>query len=129
MDTGNLVLLSNSSGNIRWQSFNHLTDTLLPLMQLTFEENVNKKNQLLVSWKSGSDPSSGRFTAGINRLWPSEVFIWDAGRPYWRSGPWNGHVFIGIPSMLYDLEVNGFRSENDHGRFSLFFSSGNLTAA
>ncbi|XP_021862916.1 G-type lectin S-receptor-like serine/threonine-protein kinase At1g11300 [Spinacia oleracea] len=124
LDTGNLVLLSNASGNIIWQSFDHPTDSLLPLMRVILDENTNTSRQL-TSWMTASDPSTGRFRAGINSRFLSEIFIWDNGdRPYWRSGPWNGHVFIGVPTMYYFALIDGFRLDDDHeGMFGLSFSS------
>uniref|UniRef100_A0A803LL34 Uncharacterized protein n=1 Tax=Chenopodium quinoa TaxID=63459 RepID=A0A803LL34_CHEQI len=91
-------------------------------MELTFNEKTNTRS-LLSSWKSGSDPSLGRFTAGINHRKLTEIFIWDGDHPYWRSGPWDGHVFIGVRSMYYFAPVDKFHFENDkEGTFSLSFS-------
>lgn len=28
-----------------------------------------------------------------------QAFVWKDGDPYWRSGPWNGQIFNGIPVM------------------------------
>lgn len=123
LDTGNLVLLSNASGNIIWQSFEHHTDSLLPRMEVIVDENTNT-SQRLRSWMSSSDVSTGRFSAGINHGTVSEIFIWDGDRPYWRSGPWNGHVFIGVPSMYYFALVDGFRlDDNREGRLTLSFAT------
>ncbi|KAL2932192.1 hypothetical protein RDABS01_037602 [Bienertia sinuspersici] len=122
-DTGNLVLLSSASGTIMWQSFVHPTDTLLPRMEVTIDTNTNTSKQIK-SWKSATDPSTGRFSAGVDPRTLSEIFIWDGDRPYWRSGPWNGHVFIGIPSMYYFVLVDGFRlDDNSEGVLSLSFST------
>ena len=53
-----------------------------------------------VSRKSASDPSTGYFSASLERLDAPEVFLWINGtRPYWRTGPWNGRIFIGTPLM------------------------------
>ncbi|TKY63879.1 G-type lectin S-receptor serine/threonine-protein kinase [Spatholobus suberectus] len=30
----------------------------------------------------------------------TELFIWNGTRPFWRSGPWNGHVLTGTPNMI-----------------------------
>ncbi|XP_010667681.1 G-type lectin S-receptor-like serine/threonine-protein kinase SD1-13 [Beta vulgaris subsp. vulgaris] len=123
LDTGNLVLLSNASGNIIWQSFEHHTDSLLPRMEVIVDENTNT-SQRLRSWMSSSDVSTGRFSVGIDHRTLSEIFVWDGGRPYWRSGPWNGHVFIGVPTMYYFALVDGFRlDDNRDGRLTLSFAT------
>ncbi|XP_021726295.1 G-type lectin S-receptor-like serine/threonine-protein kinase At1g11330 [Chenopodium quinoa] len=125
LDTGNLVLLSNATGDIIWQSFDHPVNSMLPLMKLTVDEKT-KTRSLLSSWKSASDPSTGRFTSGIYHRKLTEIFIWDGDRPYWRSGPWDGHVFIGVRSMYYLAPVKGFHFEDDNeGAISLSFSSAN----
>ncbi|XP_059628359.1 G-type lectin S-receptor-like serine/threonine-protein kinase At1g11330 [Cornus florida] len=98
-DSGNLVLRDDSNGNIMWESFEHPSDFLLQGMKLSTNRFTDKKTQL-TSWKSPSDPSSGRFTLGINPLNIPEIYIWNGSHPYWRSGPWNGQIFIGLPQMI-----------------------------
>lgn len=122
LDTGNLVLFV-ANGNIIWQSFDHPTNSLLPHMKLTVDENTNTRS-VLSSWKSASDPSKGRFTAGLIHRNLSEAFIWDGDRPYWRSGPWEGRGFMGIRAMYYFVKEDGVCLENDSiGTSSLSFSS------
>ncbi|XP_059660370.1 G-type lectin S-receptor-like serine/threonine-protein kinase At1g11330 [Cornus florida] len=98
-DSGNLILRDDSNGKAIWQSFEHPSDSFLPEMKIGTEKLTGKKSQL-TSWKSPSDPSSGRFTCGVNPLNIPEAYIWNGSDPYWRSGPWNGQVFIGIPDMV-----------------------------
>ena len=64
LDTGNLVLLSSATGRMIWQSFDHLTDSLIP-QKLLIDKNIEEN--LLQSWKSVSDPSSGHFTVTYSR--------------------------------------------------------------
>ncbi|KAL4629236.1 hypothetical protein ACB092_05G294200, partial [Castanea dentata] len=94
LDLGNLVLKENTTGTILWESFNHPSHTLLPEMKLSTNKRTGEKVQL-TSWKSPSDPSIGSFTGGIYRKSLTQAFIWKDGRPYFRSGPWDGHQFIG----------------------------------
>uniref|UniRef100_A0A803LL33 non-specific serine/threonine protein kinase n=1 Tax=Chenopodium quinoa TaxID=63459 RepID=A0A803LL33_CHEQI len=92
-------------------------------MNMYFDEN-STISPLVTSWKSASDPSDGRFTVGINHRRLYEVFIWDGVRPYWRSGPWNGQVLMGIRAMYYFAQVDGFNLENDNkGTVSISVSS------
>ena len=86
LDTGNLVLIKNTTKTIIWQSFQLPCDTLLPMMNISTNLTTGNKVQL-TSWKSLSDPSNGSFLVGIQPLDLQQVFIWKDGSPYWHSGP------------------------------------------
>ncbi|XP_050288374.1 G-type lectin S-receptor-like serine/threonine-protein kinase At1g11330 isoform X2 [Quercus robur] len=103
LDSGNLVLKENTIGTILWESFKNPSDTSLPEMKLSTNERTGEKVQL-TSWKSPSNPSIGSFSVGISRQSLTQAFIWKDGRPYFRSGPWNGLTFIGtqINSVFRD---------------------------
>ncbi|KAI5411732.1 hypothetical protein KIW84_056703 [Lathyrus oleraceus] len=61
LDSGNLVLLSNSNKAVLWQSFNNPTDTLLPGMTIGY--NIDTGYTLsLKSWTSADDPAIGPYT-------------------------------------------------------------------
>nr|POE96171.1 g-type lectin s-receptor-like serine/threonine-protein kinase sd1-13 [Quercus suber] len=121
LDTGNLVLIKNTTKTIIWQSFQLPCDTLLPKMNISTNLTTGNKVQL-TSWKSLSDPSNGSFLVGIQPLDLRQVFIWKDGSSYWRSGPWNGQVFIGIPTT----NNSGLSLVNDQeGTVSLSFSDVN----
>ncbi|KAL4625472.1 hypothetical protein ACB092_05G028600, partial [Castanea dentata] len=96
-DSGNLILRVDATGLVLWESFQHPSDTILSRMKLSTSSKKDQRVQL-ISWKSPSDPSIGSFSAGIYPLNIPEAFAWKEGRPYWRSGPWNGQVFIGMPN-------------------------------
>ncbi|KAL4625479.1 hypothetical protein ACB092_05G029300, partial [Castanea dentata] len=96
-DSGNLILWVDATGLVLWESFQHPSDTILSRMKLSTSSKKDQRVQL-ISWKSPSDPSIGSFSAGIYPLNIPEAFAWKEGRPYWRSGPWNGQVFIGMPN-------------------------------
>ncbi|KAK2360561.1 G-type lectin S-receptor serine/threonine-protein kinase [Trifolium repens] len=114
-DYGSLVFLETSTGNTIWESFNHPSNALLPTMKFT-------SNMNLTSWRTPFDPSVGSFSFSIERLKIPEVFVWNETRPYWRSGPWNGQVFIGIQDMG-TWYLNGFHFEKDStgGTVDLYF--------
>ncbi|XP_061983652.1 G-type lectin S-receptor-like serine/threonine-protein kinase At1g11330 isoform X3 [Populus nigra] len=118
-DDGNLVIKAGPNGNLVWQSFQHPTDTYLPKMRLS--ANARTGNKILVtSWRSSSDPSVGNFSAGVNPLGIPEFFIWNNGHPFWRSGPWGGQNFIGIPGMYTSPYLQGFSvQEEADGTFTL----------
>ncbi|XP_075503006.1 G-type lectin S-receptor-like serine/threonine-protein kinase At1g11300 isoform X1 [Primulina tabacum] len=98
LDTGNLVLQDNSNGKIVWESFLDASDSFIENLEIYTDLTTNKKN-VVTSWRSPSDPAPGRFTFTIEPLEIPQCFVWLDSSPYWRSGPWDGQVFIGIPEM------------------------------
>ena len=121
LDSGNLVLQENSRGTTIWESFQIPSDTFLPQMKISINVRTGKKVQF-TSWKSPSDPSIGSFSAGIQPLSVVQAFIWKEGSPYWRSGPWNGQIFIGIQN-IDTVFLDGFTLVLDQeGTFYLTFS-------
>ncbi|KAI4338181.1 hypothetical protein L6164_016525 [Bauhinia variegata] len=79
MDSGNLVLVDNHSGNILWQSFEHPTDTFLPGMKMNKDLN-------LTCWMADDDPRPGNYTfkqgsAGVNNY----IISRKQGQLYWES--------------------------------------------
>ncbi|KAJ6885700.1 G-type lectin S-receptor-like serine/threonine-protein kinase [Populus alba x Populus x berolinensis] len=118
-DDGNLVLKAGPNGNLVWQSFQQPTDSYIPKMRLSSNARTGEKT-LLMSWRSSSDPSVGNFSAGLNPLGIPELFIWYNGHPFWRSGPWGGQNFIGIPEMYTSVYLEGFSvQEEADGTFTL----------
>lgn len=63
LDSGNLVTRdgSNDPGVYIWQSFDYLTDTLLPGMKLGWDLGLGL-DRYLTSWNSPQDPSSGPYS-------------------------------------------------------------------
>ncbi|CAK8541406.1 unnamed protein product [Lathyrus sativus] len=114
-DYGSLELKETTTGDTIWESFQQPSNALLPSMKFA-------SNMKLTSWKTPSDPSIGSFSLSIERLKIPEVFIWNGTRPYWRSGPWNNQIFIGIEDMG-TLYLNGFHFEKDRtgGTVDLYF--------
>ncbi|KAL5972919.1 hypothetical protein ACLOJK_039725 [Asimina triloba] len=100
-DSGNLILQEEASPTkILWQSFENPSDTFLPTTRLGFDLNAGRR-QYLTSWKSESDPSPGVFSLGMElpeaRL--PQIFLYNGSSRIWRSGYWNGQIFIGISTM------------------------------
>ncbi|KAF9672238.1 hypothetical protein SADUNF_Sadunf11G0020100 [Salix dunnii] len=118
-DDGNLVLKAGPKENLVWQSFLQPTDTYLSKMRFTANKITGNKT-LLKSWRSSSDPSDGHFTGGINPLGIPELFMWKDGHPFWRSGPWGGQKFIGIPRMNTSVYLKGITLQGEgDGTFTL----------
>nr|ABD32348.1 Curculin-like (mannose-binding) lectin [Medicago truncatula] len=74
--------------------------TAIPALKIS--KNVRTGEEVRISsWKSVSDPSYGSFSLGLETGYVTELFIWNGTlTPFWRSGPWNGHVFIGTPNII-----------------------------
>ncbi|XP_057796279.1 G-type lectin S-receptor-like serine/threonine-protein kinase At1g11300 isoform X2 [Salvia miltiorrhiza] len=98
LDTGNLVLRDDSNNVSVWESFQRASDSWLEKMKIATDLSRKEKN-LLTSWTSPDDPAPGRFTFTIEPLDVPQSFIWKDGNPYWRTGPWNGQIFTGLPYM------------------------------
>ncbi|CAJ2648772.1 unnamed protein product [Trifolium pratense] len=116
--TGNLVLLEDATGNKIWESFEHPTNAFVPNMIFSTNQKTGQKVKT-TSWKTPSDPAIGNFSYSLERLNAPEFFIWNKTKPYWRSGPWNGQKFIGLPSrsVYASSYLNGFNiAREDNGR-------------
>ncbi|KAK9714804.1 hypothetical protein RND81_06G121500 [Saponaria officinalis] len=120
LNTGNLNLLPEDSNTTIWQSFDHPTDSFLAGIKINFNKSIYDMKVNFRSWKSANDPSSGRFRlVCLPRDIPEFFIVDDHGdttetsyEPYWRSGPWNGYLFLGVP--LYSTVASGFNVD-DHG--------------
>ncbi|WZZ11289.1 hypothetical protein YC2023_097210 [Brassica napus] len=102
LDTGNLVLKDDNSETTLWESFRHPTDSWLPNMVVGTNARASGENITITSWKSPSDPSPGSYTAALVLAAYPELFIMnkdDNNATVWRSGPWNGQMFNGLPDV------------------------------
>ncbi|XP_051125766.1 G-type lectin S-receptor-like serine/threonine-protein kinase At1g11300 [Andrographis paniculata] len=117
LDSGNLVLRDSSNGSVLWESFAHPADVFVPTLKLT--DNIyTGKRIVLTSWKTLEDPSFGNYTAGLQAASIPQIFIWNNGRPHWRSGPWNGLILTGVTDM-YAVYLDGYKvARQDDGTVS-----------
>ncbi|XP_025681307.1 receptor-like serine/threonine-protein kinase SD1-8 [Arachis hypogaea] len=128
LDTGNLVLKdSEQSNNYLWQSFDYPTDTLLAGMKLGWDLDTGIE-KYLTSWKvTGVDPSSGHYTYKLDYRGLPEIFLRRNQTIIYRTGPWNGERFSGVPKMNTDTDSIVFSFSDDaHGVF-YSFSIGNAS--
>lgn len=124
-DSGNLVVLDPVSGMFLWESFKHPSDTFLPTMKFV-TDTITKEKTGMTSWKSPSDPSKGQFFFGIDAVNNiPEAYIWEGSDLRWRSGPWNGQSFIGIPQMDSVYFLHGFNLVAENRTYSLSVPSSN----
>lgn len=117
LDSGNLVLIKRSSSSVAndsgilWQSFDHGSDSFLSTMKLSTNVRTNEKN-VFTSWVNPYDPSMGSFSINLELLNIPEVFMWNGSTLYWRSGPWNDSIFIGIYYM-HSVYLDGWTIVDD----------------
>ncbi|KAJ8628292.1 hypothetical protein MRB53_021599 [Persea americana] len=95
-DTGNLVL--TNSGGLLWQSFDYPSDTLLPGMKLGWNFKAGL-NRFLTSWKNDDDPASGDYNYKMDPNGLAQLLLLFQSHLKYRSGPWNGVRFSGMPEM------------------------------
>ncbi|KAK4720615.1 hypothetical protein R3W88_010848 [Solanum pinnatisectum] len=111
-DSGNFVLVDHRDNTSTiWQSFEHPSDSTIPKMRIS--ENTRTGEMVEArSWRSPSDPNIGDFSLRMNSGVIPQVYIWKGNRPYWRTGQWNGQIFIGVQNM-YAVVSDGFNVVND----------------
>ena len=97
-NTGNLVLLDTLTGRGYWESFDHPTDTFLPFMKLGFTRKGGL-DRVLTSWRSPNDPGSGNRTLRMDRRGFPELILHKGTIQWWRTGPWTGLRWSGVPEM------------------------------
>ncbi|XP_057796171.1 G-type lectin S-receptor-like serine/threonine-protein kinase At4g27290 [Salvia miltiorrhiza] len=104
LDTGNLVVVDNENATYFWQSFDFPGDTRLPGMKMVNDPNTGLDKHL-TSWKSPDDPSPGEFVFKIENHGLSQLSVLTGRRKTYRSGPWDGAQFTGLPPVTYrDIE-------------------------
>nr|AAA33008.1 serine/threonine kinase receptor [Brassica napus var. napus]CAB89179.1 S-locus receptor kinase [Brassica napus var. napus] len=115
LENGNFVIRysnNNNASGFLWQSFDFPTDTLLPEMKLGYDRKKGL-NRFLTAWRNSDDPSSGEISYQLDtqRGMPEFYLLKNGVRGY-RSGPWNGVRFNGIPEdqklsyMVYNFTDN-----------------------
>ncbi|KAK9155997.1 hypothetical protein Sjap_003477 [Stephania japonica] len=116
LTTGNLVIKDGNqgnSGNYLWQSFDHPCNTLLLGVN-------NSRHNALTSWKSADDPSIGDFSYGVYYDGLPQLILKQGSVKKFRSGPWNGLLFSGLPYFLYNPVFNPSFSSAANERDSVF---------
>ncbi|KAL6873841.1 hypothetical protein ACP4OV_013923 [Aristida adscensionis] len=113
LDTGNLVLTDAAGGGggaaaVLWQSFEHPTNTFLPEMRVGKDTRTGAEWSLS-SWRAADDPSPGEFRYVMDARGSPELHVWSRGRKTYRTGPWNGVRFSGIPEMTTFEDMFEFR--------------------
>ncbi|GMJ14630.1 hypothetical protein like AT1G11340 [Hibiscus trionum] len=113
LDSGNLVLLQNDTRKVvLWQSFDHPTNTWLLSMKigLSFRTGLNR---ILTSWKSPDDPGFGIYSLRMIPDGFPQLVMYKGSTPWWRSGPWTGQRWTGIPEMSKKYVINDYFVNSD----------------
>ncbi|XVE87895.1 hypothetical protein DITRI_Ditri19aG0025400 [Diplodiscus trichospermus] len=113
LDSGNLVL-TDDGGDYMWQSFDYITDTLLPGMKLGWNFKTGLKRNM-TSWLAIDDPATGEFTFSLDPPEAPELVLRKRDQKQYRWGPWDGVRFSGSnelkPNPVYTPEFNSSREE------------------
>ncbi|XP_028800934.1 G-type lectin S-receptor-like serine/threonine-protein kinase At4g27290 isoform X2 [Neltuma alba] len=119
LDSGNLVL-RNAQDEVDvvddakyiWQSFDYPSDTFLPGMKIGWDlrRGINRE---LTAWKSWDDPSVGDLRWGMVVGVTPELVMWKGEEEYYRSGPWNGVIFSGKTTPIFELQFVSTQDEKD----------------
>ncbi|XP_024157088.1 G-type lectin S-receptor-like serine/threonine-protein kinase At4g27290 isoform X1 [Rosa chinensis] len=123
LDSGNLVVTDGSDTdpeNFLWQSFDYPSDTLLPGMKLGWNK-VTGFSRRLTSWNSPQDPSLGKYTFELGRKGYGEEILKMESVMIWRTGPWNGIRFSGLPHLSPNSIFTYNLVLDDHGEDYYFF--------
>ncbi|KAI4342937.1 hypothetical protein MLD38_027499 [Melastoma candidum] len=102
LDDGNLVLTggnsSGTTGDPLWQSFDNITDTLLPEMKLGWNLRTGLERKMS-SWVSTGDPSVGQFSFSLEPPATPQLVLKQGDQKLYRWGPWNGVRFSGSDAL------------------------------
>ncbi|KAL4618376.1 hypothetical protein ACB092_06G005500 [Castanea dentata] len=98
LDSGNLVLREDYEENYLWQSSDYPSDTWLPGMKLGWDLRTGLERRL-TAWKSPDDPSPGELSWGFDLHHYPELVTKKGSKKIFRSGPWNGNFFSGMPDL------------------------------
>ncbi|KAJ0983529.1 hypothetical protein J5N97_011784 [Dioscorea zingiberensis] len=96
LNTGNLVVRDADADDgisYAWQGFDYPTDTMLAGMKVGVDF-VTGLNRTL------RDPSPSPYYYMIEVRGDPEMVLCEQSKKVWRSGPWNGLRFSGIPATL-----------------------------
>ncbi|PPS15825.1 hypothetical protein GOBAR_AA04747 [Gossypium barbadense] len=103
LDSGNLVLIRNDTTKaVLWQSFDHPTNNWLSFQKIGLNLRTGL-NLIYTSWKSTDDPGVGNYSFRMNPNGSPQMFLYKGSTPWWRSGPWTGQRWSGIPQMTQNF--------------------------
>ncbi|XP_025825938.1 receptor-like serine/threonine-protein kinase SD1-8 [Panicum hallii] len=99
LDNGNLVVRNPGSATVLWHSFHHPSNVMLSGMKVG-KDLSSGDEWYLTSWRSADDPSPGAFRRVLDTSGRPDNIVWQGSAKTFRTGPWNGVRFGGIPEVL-----------------------------
>ncbi|KAJ4763581.1 Serine/threonine-protein kinase [Rhynchospora pubera] len=122
LDSGNLVLRDLETNGVLWQSFDWPTNTYLPGMKVGKDLKTGHE-WVVFSWLTSDDPANGRYHYKMDIFGSPEIVIWDGTQKHYRTGPWNGLRFSGIPEMTTFQDLFSFNFTNSPDEISYGYSN------
>ncbi|RZB75769.1 G-type lectin S-receptor-like serine/threonine-protein kinase isoform B [Glycine soja] len=123
LDSGNLVIKNEEETDPEvclWQSFDYPSDTLLPGMKLG--RNIRTGHEWkLTSWENPNDPSPGDIYRVLELYNYPELYVMKGKKKVYRSGPWNGLYFSGLP-YLQNNTIFGYNFVSNKDEIYFTFS-------
>ncbi|EMS51626.1 Receptor-like serine/threonine-protein kinase SD1-8 [Triticum urartu] len=103
LESGNLVVVRDDdeeegSGAVLWQSFDHPSNTLIAGMRLGRNPQTGAEWSGR-SWRSPDDPATGDCRRAMDTRGLPDCVSWRGDVKKYRTGPWNGLWFSGVPEM------------------------------
>uniref|UniRef100_A0ACD5V390 Uncharacterized protein n=1 Tax=Avena sativa TaxID=4498 RepID=A0ACD5V390_AVESA len=96
LESGNLFVSDESA--VLWQSFDHPSNTLVAGMRLGRNPQTGTEWSL-TSWRSPADPATGDCRRAMDTRGLPDCVSWRGTAKKYRTGPWNGLWFSGVPEM------------------------------
>lgn len=113
LDSGNLVLRDEHTGQLLWQSIDHPCNAFLPGMKLGINKRTGQVRQL-TSWLNPYLPAPGAFTLGADFNGTKQLVVHQRGEAIWRSGTWDGNDFTFLPWIKLHLNFSFVSSDDEH---------------
>ncbi|KAK3143617.1 hypothetical protein QOZ80_4AG0302610 [Eleusine coracana subsp. coracana] len=102
LESGNFVVRDEQGigddDDIIWQSFDHPSNTLLAGQRLGKNPETGAEWSL-TSWRAPNDPTPGDCRRAMDTKGLPDCVSWQGDVKKYRTGPWNGLWFSGVPEM------------------------------
>ncbi|KAM7490967.1 hypothetical protein LguiA_033888 [Lonicera macranthoides] len=123
-DSGNFVLIDDTTRRTLWQSFDHPTNAILPGMGLGFNCTIGQ-NLKLTSWLSKDILAHATFTMSWEPAAESgQLVVYRRGKLYWRSGLLINNSFEFIDESFTNKIYNFSRVSNSDDEHISFHAVG-----